>query len=152
MQPLIDHVHITVEDLERAEKFYDQLLPLLGFDLTLKEYDSVPEHEYKIIEYHNPALSIGLINQRKAYKHDKLSRRRAGALHHLAFRVENPKKIDSLYLKIKEIPTIIIHEPRYYPEYCLDYYALFFKDSEGIEYELVSFNREKYFDYKDENK
>lgn len=145
MQPLIDHIHITVEDFERAENFYDQLLPLLGFDLTLKEYDTVAEHEYKIVEYHHSILSIGLVNQRVAYKHDKLSRRRAGALHHLAFFIDSPDKVDDLYLKIKEIPAIIVHEPQYYPEYCLDYYALFFKDSEGIEYELVSFNREKYF-------
>lgn len=47
MRPVIDHIHITVEDIERAERFYDKLLPLLGFDLSLKEQDSVPEHEYR---------------------------------------------------------------------------------------------------------
>lgn len=50
MRPVIDHIHITVEDIERAERFYDKLLPLLGFDLSLKEQDSVPEHEYRIVE------------------------------------------------------------------------------------------------------
>ena len=34
---------------------------------------------------------------------------------------------------IDELPAQIIHSPQYYPEYCSDYYALFFKDSEGIE-------------------
>jgi hypothetical protein len=29
------------------EKFYDQLLPLFGFDLSLKEHDSSIEHEYQ---------------------------------------------------------------------------------------------------------
>ena len=52
MKPRVDHIHITVEDLGRAEKFYDRLLPLLGFDTKLKETDRVPGHEYKIIEYH----------------------------------------------------------------------------------------------------
>lgn len=118
---------------------------MLGFDISLKEYDSVPEHEYKIIEYHNNLLSIGLVNQREQYKSEKSSRRKAGALHHLAFHVDSPKEIDLLYTKIKEIPAIIVNEPRYYTEYCEDYYALFFKDSEGIEYELVNFNRNKYF-------
>ena len=46
MKPMIDHIHITVTDLARAEVFYDKLLPLLGFDLSLKEYDEVPKHEY----------------------------------------------------------------------------------------------------------
>lgn len=27
LQPIIDHIDITVEDLTRAEKFYDRLLP-----------------------------------------------------------------------------------------------------------------------------
>lgn len=145
MKPVIDHIHITVEDIDRAEKYYDKLLPLLGFDISLKEYDEVPEHEYKIVEYHNSNLSIGLVNQREAYKGEKVSRRKAGALHHLAFQADSPKEVDCLYLKIKDIPSIIIHEPQYYPEYCSDYYAFFFKDSEGIKYEIVNFDRKRYF-------
>lgn len=46
---------------------------------------------------------------------------------------------------IDELLAQIIHSPQYYPEYCSDYYALFFKDSEGIEYEIVSFDRGHYF-------
>ncbi|WP_050635955.1 VOC family protein [Candidatus Stoquefichus sp. SB1] len=145
MLPYIDHIHITVENLERAEAFYDKLLPLLGFDLSLKEHDSVPEHQYEIVEYHHNCLSIGLVNSRKQNKNEKVNRRKAGALHHLAFHVDSLEEIDSLYLKIRDIPSVIVHKPQYYPEYCDDYYALFFKDSEGIEYELVNFNRNKYF-------
>lgn len=145
MEPLIDHIHITVENLGRAERYYDQLLPLLGFDPSLKEHDSEPEHEYHIVEYHSNALSIGLVNRRDAYKYEKVSRRRAGALHHLAFHAGSPEEVDALYLKIKEIPSVIVHGAKYYPEYCPDYYAFFFKDSEGIEYEIVHFNRAEYF-------
>lgn len=47
-------------------------------------------------------------------------------------------------MKIQELSVKIIH-PKYYPEYCSDYYVLFFKDSEKIEYEIVSFDRERYF-------
>ena len=123
IQPRIDHIHITVEDLDRAEAYYDRLLPLLGFDLSRKEHDSVPEHAYHIVEYHNRVFSIGLVNRREAF----------GA-------------VDALYEKIREIPqTAVVHAPQYYPEYASDYYAVFFKDSEGIEYEIVSFDREKYF-------
>lgn len=132
----------TVEDLDRAEKFYDRLLPLLGFDISLKEYDCVPAHEYRIVEYHNHNLSIGFVNQRKSYGGEKPSRRKAGALHHLAFRADSPVEVDALYDQIKRIPAVIVHTPQFYPEYCSDYYAFFFKDSEGIEYETVSFGRE----------
>lgn len=146
IKPRIDHIHITVGDLERAERYYDRLLPLLGFDLSLKEHDHVPEHEYHIVEYHDRAFSIGLVNQREAYRGEKPSRRKAGALHHLAFRADGKAEVDALYEKIREIPqTVVVHAPRYYPEYAADYYAVFFKDPEGIEYEIVSLDREKYF-------
>lgn len=145
MMPIIDHIHITVADIERAEKFYDRLLPFLGFDLSLKEHDNVPEHEYTIVEYHNSNFSFGIVNQRKQYTNEAVSRRKAGALHHLAFRVESKDEVDNLFSKVTALPAIIVHAPRYYPEYCKDYYAFFFKDTGGIEYEIVNFERTKYF-------
>ena len=102
------------------QKFYDKLLPLLGFDISAKEYTEVPEHEYKIVEYHNKNMSIGFVNRREAYKNEKLSRRKAGALHHLAFRAGSPEEVDLLYGKVKDLPTVIVHPPKYYPEYKLN--------------------------------
>lgn len=85
---MIDHIHITVTDLAQAEAFYDKLLPLLGFDLSLKEHDEVPAHEYRIVEYNQAILSIGLVSQRSVYENEKPSRRKGGALHHIAFRAD----------------------------------------------------------------
>ena len=39
----------------------------------------------------------------------------------------------------------IVHAPRFYPEYCEDYYAFFLKDSEGIELEITCYDSQKYF-------
>jgi hypothetical protein len=36
MEPIIDHIQITVRDMATAEPFYDRLMPLLGFDLARK--------------------------------------------------------------------------------------------------------------------
>ena len=33
MEPIIDHIEITVKDMRVAVPFYDKLLPLLGFDI-----------------------------------------------------------------------------------------------------------------------
>lgn len=143
--PVLDHIHITVSNLARAEQFYDRLLPLLGYDIALKEHDSVPEHEYEIVEYHHRALSIGLVSPRSAYSEDAPCRRRPGALHHIAFRVCEPSEVDRLFKLVRELPAVIVREPQLYPEYCPDYYAFFFKDSEGTELEIVSLERERYF-------
>lgn len=117
----------------------------MGFDLSLKEHDCVPEHEYEIVEYHNRNFSFGIVNPRRQYENETVSRRKPGTLHHLAFRVDSKQEVDELYEKIMTIAAPIIHPPQYYPEYCPDYYAFFFKDTEGIEYEIVNFAREKYF-------
>ena len=36
MQPLIDYIQITVKDLSESEPFYDQLMPILDFDINKK--------------------------------------------------------------------------------------------------------------------
>jgi catechol 2,3-dioxygenase-like lactoylglutathione lyase family enzyme len=36
MEPIIDHIQITVKDLAAAVPFYDKFLPLLGFDVRAK--------------------------------------------------------------------------------------------------------------------
>ncbi|MCO7125253.1 VOC family protein [Sporolactobacillus shoreicorticis] len=145
MTPVIDHIHITVSDITRAEAFYDQFLPLVGFYLKDKEKEVIPESEYEIIEYYHQNFSLGIVSPRSAYKNEKVSRRRPGALHHLAFHVRSRTEVDRLFAQIKEFKMTIVHPPQLYPEYCKDYYAFFIKDSEGIEYEIVSFNRSSYF-------
>lgn len=145
VKPVIDHVHITVKDLERAEAFYDALLPLLGFDLSLKERDCVPEQDYRIVEYHSGGFSLGIVNPRREYERDNVSRRRPGAMHHLAFRVERREDVDAIYAQVSAIPATIVRAPMLYPEYCEEYYAFFFKDTEEIEYEVVYIDRQRYF-------
>ncbi|GHT99289.1 hypothetical protein FACS1894142_6700 [Spirochaetia bacterium] len=145
MKPLVDHIHITVNDLSRAEVFYDKLLPLLGFNIKNKEIAEVPEHKYKIIEYHSKYMSFGIINPRIEFEDIKINRRRPGTIHHIAFRADSKNEVDEIYNKTKELNIKIVNDPKYYKEYCPDYYAFFFKDSENIEYEIVHFNRGKYF-------
>lgn len=141
MTPIIDHIHITVSDLARAEAFYDHLLPLFGFNLKNKEKDAVPESDYSIIEYYHRNFSLGIVNPRATFRNEPVNRRKPGALHHLAFHTDSRSEVDLLFEKIKQINTEIVHSLRLYPEYCKDYYAFFFKDSEGIEHEVVHFNR-----------
>ena len=67
-----------------------------------------------------------------------MNRRKPGALHHLAFRASSRADVDRLYGELKIIGATIVAPPREYPEYTpAGYYALFFKDLEGIKYEIV---------------
>lgn len=137
MEPIIDHIQITVKDLGKSERFYDLLMPVLGFDLERKSKGMVEAHEFEVIEYVHPTLTIGINSPRESLRNDSIHRRRPGALHHLAFRVKSNDEVDNLYPLIKATGAQIVCPPQYYPQHGKRYYALFFKDPQGIKFEIM---------------
>jgi catechol 2,3-dioxygenase-like lactoylglutathione lyase family enzyme len=137
MKPVIDHIQLTVQDLNRAEKFYDQLMPLLGYDLKLKSRGWVEAHELDVIEYVHEVLTIAINSPRKPFRDEAVHRRKPGSLHHLAFKARSTQEVDALFEEIKKTDARIIYEPQYFPQHGKEYYALFFKDTEGLKYEIV---------------
>ncbi|MCB0380877.1 MAG: VOC family protein [Flavobacteriales bacterium] len=137
MQPIIDHIQITVKNLKTAELFYDKLMPILGFDIAKKSKGTVKAHDFEVVEYFHPLLIFAINSPREAFKNDTIHRRKPGALHHLAFKVGSKTEVDELYPLIKSIGADIVNPPQLYPQHGEHYYALFFKDLEGIKYEIV---------------
>ena len=138
MEPIIDHIEITVQDMRVAAPFYDRLLPLLGFDLKHRNIAVLEDHELHVVEYLHPRLGFAINSPRSTFRGDAVNRRRPGALHHLAFRAESRTEVDKLHRELSKIGATIVSPPREYPEYTPPgYYALFFKDLEGIKYEIV---------------
>ena len=138
MKPIIDHIQITVRDLDVATPFYDRMFALLGFEVDRKVSATIEEHDFQVVEYLHPNFSFAITSPRSAFVDDTIHRRKPGALHHLAFTAESRAEVDRLYLELKKIGAIIVSPPREYPEYAPPgYYALFFKDLEGIKYEIV---------------
>ena len=59
-------------------------------------------------------------------------------MHHLAFRARSRDEVDALHREVEAIGAVIVSPPRAYPEYTPPgYYAFFFKDPDGIKYEIV---------------
>lgn len=56
---------------------------------------------------------------------------------HLAFKATSVDEVDQLYAKIKSTDAVIVNPPQLYPQHGESYYALFFKDPEGVKYEIV---------------
>ena len=139
MKPGIDHIQITVRDMAVAGLFYDRLLPILGFRKESRTRAVIPEHDLSVIEYSHEGLSFALSSPRAALRHEAVHRRRPGALHHLAFRAASRAEVDRLHDAIKAIGAAIVAPPKEYPEYTPPgYYAFFFKDPDGIKYEIVT--------------
>jgi catechol 2,3-dioxygenase-like lactoylglutathione lyase family enzyme len=138
MEPVIDHIEITVKNMAVAVPFYDKLLPLLGFDVQRRVSAVMKEHEKHVVQYDHPRLGFAITSPRRAFAGDAMSRRRPGALHHLAFKATSRTEVDRLHSELKRIGATIVSPPREYPEYTPPgYYALFFKDLEGLKYEIV---------------
>ncbi len=121
-----------------AVPFYDKFLPVLGFDIQNKVSAVIEEHEFHVVEYTHPRLTFAITSPRSAFAGDTIHRRKPGALHHLAFKAESRAEVDRLHCELNGIGATIVSPPREYPEYTPSgYYALFFKDLEGIKYEIV---------------
>jgi len=137
MKPIIDHIQITVKDMSVAVPFYDKLLPLLGFEPSQRVHTVIKSHELHVLDYTHPQLGFTISSPREAFANDTICRRKPGALHHLAFRADSREEVDRFYAQVQAIGAEIVSEPGLYTEYSPHYYAVFFKDLEGIKYEVV---------------
>lgn len=139
MEPIIDHIEVTVRDMSVAVPFYDRLLPLLGYDLAHRHEGVVEAHEKHVVSYEHPRLGFAITSPLRVFEGETLNRRKPGSLHHLAFRASCRDEVDRLFTEVETIGATIVSAPREYPEYSPPgYYAFFFKDPEGIKYEIVS--------------
>ncbi len=130
----IDHVYVAVRDLRRSEEFYDRVMSILGF--RKREALHGGDHH---IKYHNRQFGYSLRPARRGTPdHDSY----APGLHHFCFRVIDETIVDRA---ARELRTAGVEttEPRYYPEYDLDYYATFFSDPDGIRLEITNFRERR---------
>ena len=49
MEPIINHIEITVKDMSIVVPFYDKLLPLLGFDARSRGSAVIERHEKHVV-------------------------------------------------------------------------------------------------------
>lgn len=127
----IDHVYVTVSDLERSQRFYDRVMAALDFRKVARPLAGGDLH----VHYFNRQLQLTLRPARTdaAHAHDPYS----PGLHHLCFRVAEPAVVDALAQEL-ERRGVRATPPRLYPEYHEDYYATFFEDPDGIRLEVVN--------------
>jgi catechol 2,3-dioxygenase-like lactoylglutathione lyase family enzyme len=124
----IDHVYVAVRDLDRAERFYDEVMRLLGF-----RKGTAPIAGERHLHYFNQVTQYTLRPARGPTAHDPY----APGLHHLCFRVATRGEVDAVAVALGQ-RGIEASTPRPYPEYADDYYATFFTDPDGIRLEVCA--------------
>jgi predicted lactoylglutathione lyase len=94
--------------------------------------------KFQVVEYNHPRLAFAITSPRSAFMSDTINRRKPVRSIILAFKAPSRAEVDLLYSELKQIGATIVSPPREYPEYTPPgYYALYFKDLEGIKYEIV---------------
>ena len=130
----IDDIYVAVSDLKRSEKFYDRVMPILGF---LK--NTFPNEGDQHVQYYNRHFGFVLRPARSLQsKHDPL----APGLHHFCFRVEDCAAVDAIARRFVA-EGVDFSSPQFFPEYAPDYYAIFFSDPDGIRLEITNYRQER---------
>jgi len=129
MEPFgaIHHIDLTVSELGEATRFYDRVLPLLGF----RRIPDCPEGPL----WAGAQVELGLQAARSdgSRPHD----RHSPGLHHLAFTAPSREAVDALHRDLLRMGIAILDAPAEYPEYTPGYYAVFFADPDGLKLEFV---------------
>jgi catechol 2,3-dioxygenase-like lactoylglutathione lyase family enzyme len=126
---VLGHIGLGVPDLAGAQAYYDDLLPLLGFETFLVADDQCA---YKPVDG-RPGTYLFFYPAADPMPY---SRDRTG-LQHLAFMVRSRGDVDRVHRHVLTVAGRVIHEPRVFPEYPPPYYATFWLDPFGIMLEAV---------------
>jgi glyoxylase I family protein len=130
----IDHLYITVSDLDRSEAFYDAvLLNALGFRKNRFELGDEPH-----VQYYNRHFGYVLRPARTSAPHDPY----APGLHHFCLRVDSVEDVVAVSAQLRDA-GIAASEAKNYPEYAPDYWATFFSDPDGIRLEVTNYRQER---------
>jgi catechol 2,3-dioxygenase-like lactoylglutathione lyase family enzyme len=126
---VLGHLGVNVPDLEAAKTYYDQVMPILGFETFLAGSDEFAyrPHDGKVGTYLFFYSSL---------EGGEYSRQRTG-LQHLAFIVPTRSRVREVSALVQSLGGEVLHEPQHFPQYGPSYYATFWLDPFGFMLEAV---------------
>jgi glyoxylase I family protein len=130
----IDHIYISVSNLERSQTFYDKLfVGALKFRKNTFTLAGDPH-----VQYYNRHFGYVLRPARVAGLHEPY----APGLHHLCLRVESIADVHAVVRQLRS-SGIDASEAKVYAEYAPDYIATFFDDPDGVRLEVTNYRHER---------
>jgi catechol 2,3-dioxygenase-like lactoylglutathione lyase family enzyme len=120
---MFDHLSLQCDDLDASRRFYDAVLGPLGITVTM-EFGDV----------------LGLSGQDGVPKF-WLGRTTTGGAQreiHVAFTAPNRATVDTVHRAVQELGAEVLHEPKEWPQYHPGYYAVFIRDPDSNNVEVVS--------------
>jgi catechol 2,3-dioxygenase-like lactoylglutathione lyase family enzyme len=130
---VLGHLGINVEDLRVSKRYYDAVLPLLGFDEFFTAED---EFSYRPAGG-KPGTYLFFYPSAEPSQY---SRHKTG-LQHLAFRMRTRSLVTEVHGLVTDlIPQFggeVLHAPQTFPQYPQPYFATFWLDPWGVMLEAV---------------
>jgi catechol 2,3-dioxygenase-like lactoylglutathione lyase family enzyme len=130
---MLGHVGVNVPDLRMAKRYYEAVMPLLGFESFL---DADDEFAYRPAAG-KPGTYLFFY---PAAEESQYSRHQTG-LQHLAFMVPTRSavvEVSGLLAKLSpQFGGRVLHEPQVFPQYPQPYFAMFWLDPWGLMLEAV---------------
>jgi catechol 2,3-dioxygenase-like lactoylglutathione lyase family enzyme len=126
---MLGHIGINVPDLAVAQEYYDDILPMLDYELCLSsdsEFGYMPAAGKR-----GSYLFFYCATDPAVY-----SRERIG-LQHLAFIVPTRSAVRSVHRRILELRGEVAFQPQEFPQYPPPYFATFWTDPFGLMLEAV---------------
>ena len=130
----IDHVYVTVRDLETSESFYDRVF-VETFAFRKNEFVIGGDRH---VQYFNRDFGFVLRPARVAADHEPY----APGLHHFCLRVDSAADVHRTVERLRKC-GIHASPAKLYPEYAYDYTATFFEDPDGIRLEVTNYRDER---------
>jgi catechol 2,3-dioxygenase-like lactoylglutathione lyase family enzyme len=126
---VLGHLGINVPDLGVAKAYYDQLMPMVGFEQffhTSDQFAYMPANGKRgTYLFFYPALEEA-----------PFSRHQPG-LQHLAFTVDTRTAVRDVHTWVSAAGGEVLYEPQEFPQYPPPYYATFWLDPFGVMLEAV---------------
>ena len=126
---MLGHLGVNVPDLAIAKAYYDQLLPLLGYDVFFAADDQLA---YLPANGKRGTYLFLYSSQQDG----DFSRHRTG-LQHLAFIVRTRSAVREAHAAAVALGSEVVHDPQPWPQYPPPYFAAFWLDPFGLMIEAV---------------
>ena len=132
----IHHVALTVIHWARSREFYVKLSEALGckpiIDVQGSPHQDAESH---VLVFAGNDFMYSIWEAKKEYRENNFQFYNVG-LHHFAFAAPSRAAVDNLHEKLKGMGADVLESPQEYP-YVAGYYAVFFRDPDGMKLEYV---------------
>ena len=131
LQGTINHVALSVSDLDAAMQFYSPLLEALGYTIGEPMTYGDSRLTVNVHNAHGTAINFWQAKKRHAFEIYE------PGLHHLALNVSSKSAVDEIHRLALDLGAEVLDGPGEFPFAHHGYYAVYFLGPDGIKIEVV---------------